>query len=239
MSNIKEAFPEYEKPSVAIDSVILRTGINAYKECDKHVAKRNLQILLVRKKGEELWHLPGTILRLGETPRTAISRVVDDSNLYMEQLYTMADNPSRDERGHIISIVYIGVTTDDVEVQSDIESAWFDIIKPLGTCERLFKRVDNTEYSTFLPINKLMYDHKDIIEDTLIRIKNKLMYSNIGFEFIGNEFTLTELENTFVTINERNIPGFRRIISNKVEGTGKTISGKSFRPAELYKKKEN
>ena len=235
MDNIKEAFPEYEKPSVAVDVVILRTEQN-YRYCeDKNIAPKRLQILLVRKEGEELWHLPGTILRLGEIPKTALNRVLNTDNIYMEQLYTMADNPLRDERGHIISIIYMGITTEEVQVHN-LESKWFDVVKPDGIMVRQFVKFDN---DSTISIQELMYDHKNIVEDALNSIKNKLMCTDIGFKFIDDEFTLTELENTFKAINERNIPGFRRIIANKVEGTGKMISGKWYRPAELYRKKVN
>ena len=64
------------------------------------------------------------------------------------------------------------------------------------------------------------------------------MYTDVGFNFIGKLFTIKELENTFSAINERTIPGFRRIIGNKVIGTGKMSDGKAFRPAELFMKKE-
>lgn len=227
---VKEAFPDFEKPSIAVDAVVLRTVQNDRYCEDKRIAPKRLQILLIRKAGEELWHLPGTILRLGEVPKTALNRVFNTDNMYMEQLYTMADNPMRDERGHIVSIVYIGITTTDVEVVG-VESKWFDIVKPDGIMVRRFVNFDE---DSVLSIQELMYDHKDIVEDALTRIKNKLMYTDIGFNFVDKEFTITELENTFTAINERNIPGFRRIIANKVTGTGKTITGKSFRPAELY-----
>lgn len=243
MENVKEAFSNFKKPSIAIDTVILRTKPYTKFEEDTQIVPRQLQVLLVRRPGEKLWHLPGTILRLGETPKAAINRVMDTDNMYLEQLYTMADNVERDERGHIISIVYIGVVKGDIEVSDAFESAWFSIIKPgvnIHYSGRVF--VNNSEnelpiYSTYTEIHDLMYDHKSIIDDTLSRIQNKLFYSDIGFEFMPEEFTLRELENTFTALNERHIPGFRRLIANSVEGTGKTISGKSFRPAEIYRKK--
>lgn len=233
MNNIKEAFKEYSKPSVAVDTVILRAS-NTGKNTKRQIAPKQLQVLLVRKYGEDKWHLPGTIVRLGETSIDAISRIINTDNITFEQLYTIDNDLERDERGHIISIVYIGMCRCDSikanEVISDIyESQWFWVTK-----NRLFLDAD-----TLNDTGSLMYDHNSIIDDTINRLKGKLLYSDIGFNFIGEKFTIKDLENTYNAINERQIPGFRRIIANKISGTGIMNDGNAFRPAELFTKKEN
>lgn len=238
MMNIKEAFPEFGKPSIAVDTVILRT-------CDfgevtkRQVTSKKLQVLLVKKNGEKQWHLPGTIMRLGETSKAAISRIVNDKtkidDTTFEQLYTVDNDLERDERGHIISIVYIGMysnqdSASDVGIIGDsYESQWFWVNK-----DRSFMSTNTGEIET-----SLMYDHVSIVNDTINRLKGKLLYTDIGFNFIGEKFTIRDLENTFVAINERQIPGFRRIIADKIEGTGIMSDGKAFRPAELYRKRCN
>ena len=239
MGVIKDAFPEFEKPAVAVDTVILRV-----KDVDvadvNHVPLKQLQVLLVKKPGKENWHLPGTILRLGETPSDAINRVIahkeNVNNIAFEQLYTVADDVERDPRGHVISIVYIGMINDNevIENAGGYEQGWFWVTKP-STSDRHRKFVfeSSNEAMTYLE-----YDHHKIINDTIARLQGKLLYTDIGFNFIGKEFTLKKLENTFNAINERVIPGFRRIIANKVDKTGKMEVGNSYRPAELYVKKE-
>lgn len=235
--NIKEAFPEFSKPSIAVDTVILRTC----DVCDagkRQVSAKQLQVLLVKKNNENLWHLPGTIMRLGETSKAAIARVIDDksmNDITFEQLYTVDNNLERDERGHIISIVYIGMYHNEdanskVEIAGDeYESQWFWVNKD-GT---FISTDDKVPYEV---LTELMYDHVNIINDTITRLKGKLLYTDVGFNFVGYVFTIRELENTFVAINQRQIPGFRRIIANKIEGTGIMSDGMAYRPAELYRK---
>lgn len=233
--NIKEAFPEFEKPSIAVDTVILR--VCDFGEASKRqVASKRLQVLLVKKDNEDKWHLPGTIMRLGETSTAAISRIINDKSkiddITFEQLYTVDDDLERDERGHIISIVYIGMNSEqDINSKVNIigdkyESQWFWVNKDRSFINDATGEIEDT----------LMYDHVSIINDTIARIKGKLLYTDVGFNFIGERFTIRELENTFVAINERQIPGFRRIIAGKIEGTGIMSDGKAYRPAELYKK---
>lgn len=232
MNNIKEAFKEYSKPSVAVDTVILRTN-NTGENTKRQIQPKQLQVLLVRKHGEDKWHLPGTIVRLGETSIDAMSRIINTNNITFEQLYTIDNNLERDERGHIISIVYIGMCRSDsikaVEMISDCyEAQWFWVTK-----DRVFLDIDNLKDA-----GSLMYDHSNIIDDTINRLKGKLLYSDVGFNFIGEKFTIKDLENTYNAINERQIPGFRRIIANKISGTGIMSDGNAFRPAELFRKKE-
>lgn len=233
--SIKEAFPEFAKPSIAVDTVILRT-CDFGEASKRQVASKKLQVLLVKKDSENKWHLPGTIMRLGETSKAAISRIINDkskiNDTTFEQLYTVDNDLERDERGHIISIVYIGMhSNQNIDskvgiVGEDYKSQWFWVNK-----DRSFVNSDTDELVT-----TLMYDHVDIINDTITRLKGKLLYTDVGFNFIGDKFTIRDLENTFVAINERQIPGFRRILASKIEGTGIMSDGKAYRPAELYKR---
>lgn len=233
MKQVKEAFPNFSKPSIAVDTVILRVG-SLMDSGDIQTSNKMMQVLLVKSALENEWHLPGTIIRLGETSTSAISRLMDDrsriSDMTFEQLYTVDNDVYRDERGHIISIVYIGMcgNTSAVEdiniINGKYDTQWFWVNKDrtLVNCQD-----ENV-------IKDLKYDHKAIINDTISRLKGKLLYTNIGFNFIEDEFTLRELENTFTAINERQIPGFRRLIKDRVTNTGKMTDGKSYRPAAIY-----
>lgn len=229
---MKEAFSEFEKPSVAVDTVILRVKDIAERD-SKHLVPKMVQVLLVRKQGNEKWQLPGTIVRLGETSIDAIGRKLGAGvieNGTFEQLYTVDNNIDRDERGHVISIVYLDMLKPDSDLEGltleGYEAQWFWV-----SGDRCFMNVESQEL-----LNDLAYDHKSIISDAVDRIKGKLLYTDIGFNFVGETFTVRELEDTFEALNEYKIPGFRRLISNKIIGTGEMSRGNAFRPAEVYRK---
>lgn len=229
---MKEAFSEFEKPSVAVDTVILRVKDIAERD-SKHLVTKMVQVLLVRKQGNKKWQLPGTIVRLGETSIDAIGRKLGAGvieNGTFEQLYTVDNNIDRDERGHVISIVYLDMLKPDSDLEGltleGYEAQWFWV-----SGDRYFMNVESQEL-----LNDLAYDHKSIISDAVDRIKGKLLYTDIGFNFVGETFTVRELEDTFEALNEYKIPGFRRLISNKIIGTGEMSRGNAFRPAEVYRK---
>lgn len=239
--SVKVAFPEFPAVGVAIDTVLLRTKDIATVD-NRQVSPKQLQVLLVKKADEKEWHLPGTILRNGETPRDSIKRItekkIDMGDIHFEQLYTVADDPERDERGHIISIVYIGMAKEINDIVADnhkdlYKAQWFWVGKEKKpNNERTFTNEETAESFSFLK-----YDHHTIVADTINRVKNKLMYTDIGFEFADSIFTIKELENIYEAIYERSIPAFRRFIENKIEYTEKMSDGKAFRPAKLFRKK--
>lgn len=238
---VREAFVGYAKPAVAVDTVILKVK-DATEVNNKQISRKLLQVLLVRDDKDESWRLPGSIMRLEETPKDTLDRIVRDkakvSDIYFEQLYTSADDLYRDPRGRVISMVYIGVAKENssIEVANDDntmrESRWFWVFKS-GKDLKLVS--DDVEQ---IVCDGLQYDHFDIIKDTLERIKGKLMYTDIGFKFANKTFTIKELETVFMAIYNKTIPSFRRIIMSKIEPTGVMSSGKAFRPAEIYIKKD-
>lgn len=235
---VKEAFIGYAKPAVAVDSVILRVK-DADEVNNKQISRKALQVLLVKGSDDEKWRLPGSIMKINETPGDVLDRIAKDKaqvdDIYFEQLYTSADDLYRDPRGRVISMIYIGVAkeTSSIELnnETNIESKWFWITKTDNGIRLTSDDRDNKVYTD------LEYDHSKIISDALERVRGKLLYTNIGFKFADSLFTIRELEAVFTAIYRRPIPSFRRIIMSKIEPTGKISVGKAFRPAELYQEK--
>ena len=88
-----------------------------------------------------------------------------------------------------------------------------------------------------LTLDELAFDHGKIIEKALERLCGKLFYSDIGFEFVEDKFTVGDLQSVFETILRKPIANFKRTMHNRIEETGETVYGKAYRPAQLYKKK--
>src|SRR5690606_13415893 len=102
---------------------------------------------------------------------------------YLEQLKTFT-NPDRDPRERIISIAYYAlVDQKNYELKSGEEAEtvnWY----PIKSLKK----------------EKLAFDHKDIINSALERLKAKIRYQPIGFELLSAEFTLAELHRMFTSI---------------------------------------
>ena len=138
--------------------------------------------------------------------------------VYLEQLYTFGD-PGRDPRGRVITVAYYALVphTQSLRAGSDAsDAAWFPV--------------------TGLP--SLAFDHRKIVEYAHLRIRNKLDYTNVGFELLPRKFTLTELQLVHEailgeTLDKRN---FRRRITQK--GIVKPVDEwlqTGRKPAQLYR----
>ena len=94
----------------------------------------------------------------------------------------------------------------------------------------------------WFPVNQLpplAFDHKDIIDYALTRVRNKIEYSDIATRLVGSEFTLSQLRNVYEAIYGRKLdpPNFRRrmLSTGMVEPTGEKLARGAHRPASLYR----
>ena len=91
-------------------------------------------------------------------------------------------------------------------------------------------------------LKNLAFDHDKILAYALKRLQAKLAYTNIAYSLLGESFTLTELQNIYETILNKQIDkrNFRKKILSLgiIVETQKILKGKQYRPARLYKFKE-
>jgi 8-oxo-dGTP diphosphatase len=210
---------EYPRPSVTVDIVVFS------------LQDQQLQLLLVRR-GEtpfkDKWALPGGFVEMDESLEEAALRELQEETgigeAYLEQLYTYGE-PDRDPRGRVITIAYFALIPADASIRAEggddvAEAKWF----PLGD----------------LPA--LAFDHFEIVEYALRRLRYKLEYSAVGFELLPESFTLTEIQRTYELIlgeklDKRN---FRRRIQQAgiIEATPHMRTGEG-RPARLYRYRDD
>jgi 8-oxo-dGTP diphosphatase len=204
---------DYPKPSVTVDVAIIT------------LRGDELQLLLIKRDTAPYrgrWAIPGGFVRLSESLEAAARRELREetsvSDVYLEQLYTFGE-PKRDPRGRVISVAYIALLPAPpvVEAGSDArEARWWPI--------------------TARPA--LAFDHDEIVEYALTRLRYKIEYSAVGFRLLPETFTLSELQKAYEIIldeplDKRNFR--RRIIQAEViEPTDEYRSGEG-RPARLYR----
>ncbi len=172
-----------------------------------------------RDPHEGLWALPGGWLDAAESLDAAASRTLAETTgiapTYLEQLYAFGAvdrSPAR-----VVSIIYWALVRADEIPQADVENvAWFD--------------------AAALP--RLAFDHNEIVEYALWRLRNKVGYSRIAHGLLADEFTLAELREVYESILGRRLDpaNFRR----QVENSGTLIPTDRFRtgshrPARLYR----
>lgn len=253
---------DYERPSVTVDMMVIRMKEDL--SC--------MQVLLIQRKDHPFinqWALPGGFVNMDESAYEAACRELKEetglTDVYLEQIYTMSQ-PKRDPRMRVIDIAYVALLPYEAEARviagDDAKNAvWFDIdldesilrltnkenyLKiEYGLTEKYFKngRVSVKNHVPHLISNEaLAFDHSEIILEGLIRLRNKVMYSDIAFNLVPEEFTLPDLQRVYEEILGKELykAYFRDKIEEKVvnlEKKDKPIS--SPRTSNLYRYKEN
>lgn len=209
----------YEKPSVAVDLLVFTIEDDRLKivlvERNEHPYKNTLS-------------LPGVFVGINETLDEAAARGIAEEaglrDIYFEQLYTWGDL-DRDPRMRIISVSYLSLTSiEKLELAAGSRTA---SVKLIDADELL---------SSDTP---LAFDHRKIIEYGRERIKNKVMYSPIAFEFLPEEFTLPRLQRVYEILLGKPLykANFRRKIAPLIEETDHMTSGDAHRPSKFYRQR--
>jgi 8-oxo-dGTP diphosphatase len=186
--------------------------------------EEQLRLLLVKRPREPFmgyWALPGGFIDLDEdleaSAMRALERETGVTGVYLEQLYTFG-RPDRDPRERVITVAYYAlVPSDRVRLRDDNSVGWF-AVESMPT---------------------LALDHNEIVQCAMQRLSAKVDYSTIAFQFMPEEFTLSELQAVYETILRERLDkrNFRKWVMalEHIEETGGERRDGSHRPARLYR----
>jgi len=185
-----------------------------------------LEVLMWQRAREPFkgrWALPGGYLERGETLEKSIRRhlaaKVDVRELaHLEQLQTRSD-PRRNPRGWELATAYVGLVPFGLDPEVPEDTAWH-AVGSLPTAA---------------------FDHGDIVEAALQRLRAKLSYTNIAFALAAAEFTLSELRAVYVAALGRDVSAtnlqrvlLRRGVLERI-GAKREPGRTGGRPAELFR----
>ena len=166
-----------DKVLVAVDCIIF--GFDQDEE--------ELKLLLVKRNVEPergQWSLMGGLLHKDETLKVAATRVLHTltglTNVFLEQLkaFSVVD---RDPVERTISVAYyalINIEEHDKELSRQHSAQWFNISrKP-----------------------KLIFDHDEMVEQAIHRLRYRTSMEPIGFELLPKKFTMRQLQKLYERI---------------------------------------
>lgn len=204
-------FNETKTHEITVDTVILT------------IKQNTLQVLLVKRPNEpfkDKWAIPGGYVRMSENLDDAAMRVLKEKtnvdNIYLEQLYTFG-NPLRHPTARVITCAYFAlIRSDDVDVISSPNIGWHKV------CD--------------LP--PLAFDHREIIEYSLKRTRERLEMCPVAYQLLNEKFTLTEMQKAYELIMERSLDkrNFRKkaLVTEGLKELNEFSKSSSKRPARLY-----
>lgn len=183
-----------------------------------------LSVLLVARTGSHhrgRWALPGTFLHEGERLADAVDRSLREKagieGRRPRQLRVF-DDPTRDERGWVLSVAHVDVIR-------------FDTLRPvLGESVRLSSAVNP---------GPLPYDHKDIVRDAVEDLRARYAERPDPDQLLSKTLTHRDLRLVHEAIAGKGLQRdtFRRAMEPHLLPIGKSTSGHVGRPAALYRRR--
>lgn len=206
---------EYPRAALTVDCVVF--GFD----------QAELKVLLI-KRGlapfKDKWALPGGFVRVDETVDNAARReLAEETNLhgvFLEQLYTFG-SLNRDPRERVVTVAYYALVAlaehPPTGATDASEAAWFPVSEP----------------------PPLAFDHAEVLEMGIQRLRGKVRYEPIGFELLPEKFTLSQLQHLYEAVLQTTLD--KRNFRKKLLSMGlllplkeRTRTG-AHRPAQLFR----
>ncbi|MCX8020946.1 MAG: NUDIX domain-containing protein [Chitinophagaceae bacterium] len=212
----KESHLSYFNIAVSVDCVIF-----GYDNDD-------LKVLLIKSDLEEyagLYSLLGDLVRPDEDLESASYRILKQrtglENVYLEQVQTFGE-VDRHPSGRVITVAYyslIDIQHHDLQVNEN-ELGWHSVKS----------------------IERLAFDHKQILDTCLQRLRNRIVNEPIVFHLLPEKFTLRELQKVYEAILDAPLDrrNFRKKIAMKdwLTDLRELETDKPHRPGRLYALKQ-
>jgi 8-oxo-dGTP diphosphatase len=186
----------------------------------------DLCVLLIRRSADpfrDFWALPGGLLADGESlDRAAARKLLDETgvhDVYLEQLYTFGELSRGDDGRRGIAVAYFAlVQHGQVRLRDSGEwhPAWHSVYKAPA----------------------LAFDNNRVVDYAVRRLRSKLEYTNVAYSLLPRQFTLSELQQVYEAILDRELDkrNFRRrmLSLDIIKPAGATRKEGAHRPAQLY-----
>ncbi|MDR2970183.1 MAG: NUDIX domain-containing protein [Tannerellaceae bacterium] len=186
-------YQEQAKFHVAVDCIILGFNNN---ELNVLLYKRNFEPL----KGE--WSLMGGFVRSGEGLDEAATRVLTDctgiNTVFMEQIGAYGE-VTRDQGERVISVAYYAL----VSMNDFSQELWEHY---------------NAKWTKVTETPALIFDHNQMLLDSLSRLKRKAATRPVGFNLLPEKFTLPQLQCLYEAIYQ--VPLDKRNFRKKLNAMG-------------------
>lgn len=173
-----------------------------YKNRDTHLvavdciimgfSENDLHILIAKRPFEPMkggWSLMGGFVNTGESINEAAQRVLDEftgiDDVFMEQLGAYGE-VERDLGERVVSVAYyalVDMDKFDTSLAIKYDARWVKI--------------------TLLP--ELIFDHNKMVKDTITTLQRRAAVKPIGFNLLGDQFTLPILQSLYESIYQEDI----------------------------------
>lgn len=186
----------------------------------------------------------------GEVNRDNRTRVISVGNLALvskEKIRYSKDSLVKESKWFWIDKELVSTKTDEkfmtntwilsLKSEDDNTKIKYEILEQT---ERTILRKNKRTYKLLEEsTEELAFDHYNILDIGIDRLRNKIKYTQVAFNLLPRLFTVKELQYVYEGIMGREILNFRRKMADMIIETDEKIEGKPYRPAQVFKFNEN
>ena len=226
-------FRSSPNPNVSIDCVVF--GFDNEK----------LKVLLIEQKNQGGIHtqfaLPGDLILENEDLYQSATRILKEltnlEGIYLKQFKTFGDpNRVRDVKDQ----EWLRTFREDPQARV-ITVAYYSLVKMEDFVPQAASLADKVLWQNVDEVPQLAFDHNQIVNEALSRLREEFEYKNVGYELLPKKFTLSMLQKLHeiilgVELDKRN---FRKKIkkSEVLIPLDEKQSGVDHKPAQLFRYK--
>ncbi len=189
--------------------------------------KGRLKILLIYRNEnpyKDMWALPGELVfpdeDLDNAPKRVLKEATGLENVFLEQVQAFG-KVGRHPKGRVITIAY------------------YSLININKVQPRPAAFADKVEWHDVHSMERLAFDHDEIVDACLRKLQLNLRIRPIGFELLPEKFTLSELQALYEAVLEKELDkrNFRKKIlaMGILEDIREYQQGVAHRPAKLFR----
>lgn len=207
------------------------------------------QILLVKRANspfKDAWALPDTLLRANESAEAACVRLIKDKigmlipDSATEQLATFT-KPDRVAGERALALAYMTFLPTMPKLKPGygaVAADWFDF----DFKQKNFLLEHGDTVLSLDKDSKLAFDHAQIIQTAIQRLKNKLDYQPSILQILGPTFTLRQAREVYAVFlqksaNQIDNSNFKKTHKNIFKEVGTASVKSSGRPPKIFKLK--
>lgn len=216
-------------PTVSVDCVIF-----GYLENELTVLVRK-EFIPVDGRVVQEWKLPGNHIMRTECINETAARILKEQtgieDIFMKQFMVFSDPDRLKRRPQDFEWVKPRLLDERV-----VTVAFYSLVN-IGSIDNT-KLIEVAKWENVNTISDLMFDHKDILDEALLKLRYDLLHEPLIFELLPLKFTLTQMQSVYevifdTTYDKRN---FRRKITKMdyLIPLSETQKGVSHKPARYY-----
>ena len=185
--------PDSEKilENISVDCVIF-----GYDENELKVLVRKESVLFNNRIYTE-WKLPGNHVRRNETIDTTALRILKEQTglekIYVKQFMVFSDPDRLKKRSQDYEWIKPRLIDDRV-----LTVGFYSLINIKDIDNSLL--IEDAKWTNAYDIQELMFDHKEIFDEALIKLRYDLLHDPIVFELLPRKFTLTQMQRLYEAI---------------------------------------